>query len=118
MHQRIASLLVCLAAWPALAQQKRPNFTEIEERYRSKLAELERASPQDELAIAGALQQLGLVLREDGRYAEAEQDLRKALLTFELASGPGAPETAAALTDLGAILISQLKFDEAAQALR
>jgi len=75
------------------------------------------------LDMATSLHNLGVLLRDQGRYGEAEQRLRRALEIREQALGPDHPDTATSHNSLGVLLraqrpTEQLLLKEAEQLLR
>jgi tetratricopeptide (TPR) repeat protein len=79
------------------------------------LADLHAAEQKsgDDLALADALYRLGILRRQQGKFAEAEQLYRRALEIREHKLGPNDLEVASTLNNLAAVEALQGKYDEA-----
>ena len=78
------------------------------------IAEAQKNGP----ALANALNALGRLYRELGRYREAEPLHRRALATFERAGAPEIPSVAATLDSLAALYREQGRYGEAESLYR
>ena len=64
------------------------------------MSKLEHALGEDSIAVATSLKNLGLLYRDEGRYADAELSYKRALALREKLLGPDHPFTGALLNDL------------------
>jgi CHAT domain-containing protein/Tfp pilus assembly protein PilF len=128
-----ATLLMLFAMAPALAQRGE-NPVAIEKRYQQlydrgdyegALIEAKRFEAAikatfgtKHINYAVALNDLGVVYKQQGKYVEAEESLRRALAITEAALGANHPETAKALIQVGLVLDYQGRYTEAAELLK
>jgi CHAT domain-containing protein/tetratricopeptide (TPR) repeat protein len=128
-----ATSLVLVVMVPALAQRGE-NPAAIEKRYQQlyergdydgALIEAQRFEAAIKVIFgakhanyATALIDLGVVYKQQGKYAEAEGLLRQALAIREAALGADHPETAKALVHLALVLDYQGRYSEAVELLK
>jgi len=72
----------------------------------------------DHLDVVTILNNLGSVLKEQGKYGDAELFLLRALESKEMQLGPDHPDVATSLNNLGLLLKDQGKYGEAELLLR
>lgn len=93
-------------------------YAEAEAILRSLLQQLRENLGSNHVKVARALNDLSLVLRDQGRYEEAEPFAREALSINLDIYGPDHPNIAANLNNLGANLLGQNRLQEAEEAHR
>lgn len=92
---------------PALLKCKRRLFKEADELAEKLLADRFEKNGSSSLQAAAALQEVGVILFESGRYAEAETALRKAVLIREHKLGNDNLAYAESLSTLSAVYAAQ-----------
>ncbi len=93
------------------------NSSEAESLYREALAIALRDAGPDDLDVAHARSNIGMVLQTQSRYAEAQQMEQQALATDEKVLGPDHPLTMTARRDLGLSYFHQGHYAQARAAL-
>src|SRR5215831_10630033 len=99
----------------SMAAQNAPAPTEVS--LRVALEEAERNNPTGE-RLAPLRNNLGVVLRDEGKFAEAERLLRRAVDLCRTTYGPRHRNTTIALGGLAGVLTSETRLAEADQLLR
>src|SRR5262249_2249426 len=89
-----------------------------EARLRRELSALEEQHGDDHPETLDTLQQLGLLLIEQGRYRSAEDTIRRLLLIHRKKNGDSHSQTANSLSLLGTVLLFQGHFGGAEKLLK
>jgi tetratricopeptide (TPR) repeat protein/CHAT domain-containing protein len=127
-----ATMMVCFAAAPAIAQQddaaalekkadelfKAGKFSEAMPLAQQALAIREKALGPDHLLVATSLNNLADLYQVQGRYADAEPLYKRALAIREKALGPDHLDVATTLNDLAGLYRNQDRYVDAELLLK
>ncbi|KAL5891148.1 hypothetical protein ACKVWM_002172 [Pyricularia oryzae] len=93
-------------------------YEEAEQMHRETLALREKVLGPENPSTLTSMNNLALVLDNQGKYEEAEQMHRKTLALYKKVLGPENPSTLTSMNNLASVLDSQGKYEEAEQMHR
>jgi tetratricopeptide (TPR) repeat protein len=77
-----------------------------------------RQSGADDVSTANLINDLGIVLQDEGKFLDAEACFRRATSDFEVSFGPQHAKFAIALANLGGVLTEEGRYQEAYRLIR
>ena len=100
------------------AHEDKGQYVEAEQAARRALAVIEATPDHDDVDVAGASHQLGIVMLRVGKYPDAAAAFGRTIEVRTRIWGPDHPQVGAALSNLAIVLVSEGRYEEALTANR